>query len=354
LSGYVTAYTTTENGKREPSDKLVNTPKQEWILSRVFGYYPLHLATLLLFSPMFLFADVKYNGWPIAALNGVISATLTQAWFPNTAEIWNAPTWFLSALTFATALMPFCLPSIAKMDKKALKKTAVWLTLASLLPKLGYLYDFGCWGIAEGWTSPKAHPNMAMFNMMRFSPLHISAEVILGAVACRYIMLDGADDDEQGNKVPKTNFLSTLLPLTGILAIMTARALDLVQVSDMVVRPLLFMPLFLKFLMAVHRNTVNSKTVSDPLVKFLSNNVLVWLGNLAFPIFVVHGPIGQVFYKKLIATKLFGKVLEGPAYFGLYLLSTLTMAYVMQKLVLQNKAIGNWSKKAVDSLSSWM
>jgi peptidoglycan/LPS O-acetylase OafA/YrhL len=105
--------------------------------------------------------------------------------------------------------------------------------------------------------------------------------------------------------------------------------------------------------MALHRNTVNKK-VSDPLVGFLSNKVLVWLGNLAFPVFVVHGPMGQVFYKKLIATKLFGKVLEGPAYFGVYLLSTLTMAYIMQKLVLQNKAVGDWSKKTVDSLSSWM
>ena len=70
LSGYVTAYTTTENAKREASPKLLHTPKQQWILSRVFGYYPLHLATLLLFAPMFLFADFTYNGWPKTLWNG--------------------------------------------------------------------------------------------------------------------------------------------------------------------------------------------------------------------------------------------------------------------------------------------
>ncbi len=29
-----------------------------------------------------------------------------QAWFPAHAEIWNAPTWFLSALTFAMIVLP--------------------------------------------------------------------------------------------------------------------------------------------------------------------------------------------------------------------------------------------------------
>ena len=31
---------------------------------------------------------------------------VVQAWFPAHAEIWNAPTWFLSALTFAMIVLP--------------------------------------------------------------------------------------------------------------------------------------------------------------------------------------------------------------------------------------------------------
>ena len=350
LSGYVTAYTSTENAKREASARLTDTPKQTWVLSRIFGYYPLHLVVLALFSPLFLFADVHYNGWPIALWHGFLSVTMTQAWFPNHAEVWNAPTWYLSALGFATMLMPFCMPSIAKMDKPQLRKTAGWLFLIGLLPKIGYLYDFNAWGIAEGVISPKAHPNYSVFNMQRFSPLYQAAEVILGAVACRLVMLD--DDPEGKEKKPVTTALSTAVPLAGLAGFCWLRASGLVTVSDFVARNLFFIPVFLRLLMAAHRNTVNA--VKDPTCTFLSNKLLVALGNLAFPIFIVHGPIGQIFFKKIIATKLFGQVLTGPTNFGIYLATVGVTAWILQKAVLQNKAVGNWSKKTVSQLSSWM
>ena len=103
--------------------------------------------------------------------------------------------------------------------------------------------------------------------------------------------------------------------------------------------------------MSCHRNTVNG--VSDLTCTILSNKALVWLGNLSFPIFIVHGPIGQIFFKKLIAKRLFGEVLSGPVNFGYYLLSTLATAWILQKTVLQNKAVSDLSKKTVDKLSEW-
>lgn len=56
-------------------------------------------------------------------------------------------------------------------------------------------------------------------------------------------------------------------------------------------------------------------------------------GSIAFPIFVLHGPIGQLFYKKIVATKVWGQVMPlsfFPAYCGIVLLS----AAVVQKLFL--------------------
>jgi peptidoglycan/LPS O-acetylase OafA/YrhL len=293
LSGYVSAYTSTENGQRAASPKLLDTPKQKWILSRVFGYYPLHLLVLLLFSPIFLYADVHYSGWLIALWHGFMSVTLTQAWFPMHAEIWNAPTWFLSALTFSTAILPFSLPSMAKMNKRQLRRTAGWLFLVNLLPRLGYFYDFsGAASLQEGFAaSAKVFPNPAIFNMMRFNPLFLVAEVLLGAVACRLVMLD----DEPDEKPPvSTNALSTLVPLVGMGGLVWARAAGVwqVTVSDFLVRNVVFVPLFLRFLMAAHRNTVRF-AVKDPTVSILSNKILVGLGNLSFPIYIVHGPIGE-------------------------------------------------------------
>ena len=105
--------------------------------------------------------------------------------------------------------------------------------------------------------------------------------------------------------------------------------------------------------MGVHRSAVQG-VKSDPLQAILSNKVLVWLGNLAFPIYIVHGPIGQVFYKKIIATALWGKVLKGPEFFALYLATTFMAAFLVQKLFLQSKAVAQASKNTVAKLSSWM
>ena len=351
LSGYVTAYTSTEPGERVASAKLLETPKQKWILSRIFGFYPLHLLVLLLFSPVFLYADVRYSGWLVGVWHGVMSVTMTQAWFPMHAEIWNAPTWYLSALAFATAIFPFSLPSMAKMTKPQLRRTTGWLFVVNLLPKLSYFYDFaGTVSLMEGVASPKLFPNVAIFNMLRFNPLLLVAEIFMGAVACRLVMLDDAPGEEP--PMP-TNALSTAIPLLGMMGLLWARAAGLWEVSDMLVRSVLFVPLFLRFLQSTHRNTVRT-TVKDPLVKVLSNRFLVSLGNLTFPIFILHGPIGQVFFKKIIATKLFGGVLKGPEYFTLYLVTVLMSAWLVQETFLQSKAVGDWSKKTVDQLSSWM
>jgi peptidoglycan/LPS O-acetylase OafA/YrhL len=348
LSGYVAAYTSTENNVAEASVKLLGTPKQEWIVARIFGYYPLHLFVLLLFSPIFLYADLTYNGiWKTTA-NAAMAVTLTQAWFPQHAEVWNAPTWFLSSLNFATALLPFALPPLAKLNKKQLRKTTLWIWLVYLLPKLGYLYDLNAWGIFEGVVNPKAHPNLALFNMQRFNPVFCAMEVLLGAAACRSVMMD----DAQGETGPTTNAFSTFGPLLSILGMMALRAVGTMECSDMLFRSVFFVPLFLRLLMSVHRNTVSK--AFDPLVGLLSNPILVWLGNLSFPIFIVHGPLGQVFYKKIIATKLFGQVLAGPMYFAIYLATTFVSALALQKFFLQNKTVGKWSKNAVDSLSSWL
>lgn len=354
LSGYVTAYTSTEQGQRAASSKLLETPKQKWTLSRIFGYFPLHLLVLALFSPMFLYTDLHYSGWPTAAINAALSTTMTQAWSPQHAEIWNAPTWFLSALSFVTATLPFSLPSIAKMDKNQLKKTGMWLFIVNLLPKLGYCFDHKMWAVAEGITSPKAMPAaMAVFNLQRFLPLGLVAEVMLGVVACRLVMLDGAAlDKDKSEEKPATNSLSTLLPLVSLVGLTVLRASGMFEINDLIFRSVLFVPLFLKLLMSVHRNTV-SKT-NDPIVNILSNKILIWLGSLTFPIFILHGPVGQVFFKKLIATKIFGQVYKGPGIFGIYLATTMLLAYIIQNTFLKSKAVANWSKKTVDQLSSWM
>jgi peptidoglycan/LPS O-acetylase OafA/YrhL len=93
---------------------------------------------------------------------------------------------------------------------------------------------------------------------------------------------------------------------------------------------------------------------ADGLTKILSSKPLVYLGGLSFPIFIVHGPIGQVFYKKLIAKKLWGGVLFGPEYFLLYCAVVLGSAFLLNKLVLESPTVTKWSQRRVEQFSSWM
>ena len=160
-------------------------------------------------------------------------------------------------------------------------------------------------------------------------------------------MLDGYEDKDK----PKTNALSTAVPLLSMLGIMYARATGQWEVSDMVVR-LIYIPLVLKFFQSAHRNTVSG--CKDPTLSFLNQKWLVWLGNLAFPIYIVHGPIGQLFYKKLVAVNLWGAVQMGPQMFGVYLATVGVAAWLMQQLVLNNGAVKTLSKNSVAKLSSWM
>ena len=69
-----------------------------------------------------------------------------QAWFPAHAEIWNAPTWFLSALTFAMVV----LPHVVRGGRRAVlpRCSAV---CASLPPRA-----VGC-----GMQATPAHPSAA-------------------------------------------------------------------------------------------------------------------------------------------------------------------------------------------------
>eukprot|EP00435_Cladocopium_sp_Y103_P001860 s519_g1.t1 len=183
ISGYVAAYTTTTLGQRKGTERLDNAV--EFVVPRVMSYWTLHMVVLLIFSPMFLYVDVSYSGWPTALWHGFISTFMLQAWFPTSAEVWNAPTWFLSALTFAFFALPYCLRVLATQKKEQLRRTLVILTLLSLVPKIAYSSDLHSWGIMEGMLNAKSHPNYAVFNTLRFSPLGALLERILDGRHCQ-------------------------------------------------------------------------------------------------------------------------------------------------------------------------
>eukprot|EP00192_Tetraselmis_astigmatica_P005119 CAMPEP_0117668120 /NCGR_PEP_ID=MMETSP0804-20121206/11358_1 /TAXON_ID=1074897 /ORGANISM="Tetraselmis astigmatica, Strain CCMP880" /LENGTH=497 /DNA_ID=CAMNT_0005475947 /DNA_START=168 /DNA_END=1662 /DNA_ORIENTATION=+ len=351
LSGYVAAYVATELNEYKASPRI--KPAVSYFAGRVAGYYPLYFLVNVLFAPMFLWVDNIYNGPIKAAWHGLITFSLSQAWFPTSAELWNAPTWFLSALTFAMLVLPYALPYIAEWRKSGLKMGLAVLTGVGLLAKVAYTYDLNALTVFEGLAGPRGHPNWLVFNTQRFHPFYAVLEVLMGAVACRLVMTDGAKD----GKPEKGALASAVVPLAGMVLLIVGRAAGWITLNDCLTRGLFFIPLFIMFLVRLHRRAVApiAETEGPGLIaSVLSLKPLIYLGSIAFPIYIVHGPIGQLCYKKIVATKLWGGTLNnvfGPWFFGVYWLIVLAAAAFANKFFLQNSAVQSFTKDSVKKVS---
>ena len=345
LSGYVAAYTTTKLGRYEAQMKRLR-PSPKYFISRVMGFYPLYFVVNALFAPMFFYADSFYNGPVAAAVHGLMTFTLTQSWFPMHAELWNAPSWFLSSFVFCLAALPFALPSIAAFKRKHVDAAFKVLVIVSLLAKLAYSYDLNAWGFMEGVMSAKTHPNWLYFNSVRFSPFNALVDVLMGAVAARSVMIDSAEDES----TPKTNAIlaCSATPLVTMIGFLAARALGLIAINDALSRTV-FTVLFSAFAVNVHRETVREGGEGSMVSRALSWKPLVYLGTISFPIYILHGPIGQVFYKRVVATKLFGTVFtKYPQFFPVYLLIVLVSAAVVHEIFIKNKKVQEISKAVTE------
>ena len=112
------------------------------------------------------------------------------------------------------------------------------------------------------------------------------------------------------------------------------------------------------FLVRLHRRAVAPEAKEKGpglLASFLSLGPLLYLGALSFPIYILHGPVGQMFYKKVVATKLWGGVMSklyGPWFFGVYWLVVLIGAALINKFFIMNPAVQSWSKDTVKKIST--
>lgn len=342
MSGYVAAYTTTEIGEKKIKPKIASMSAPKFILQRVFGFWPLHFLVLLLFSPMFIYMDIRYSGPVETAWHGLLAVTMTQVWFPLHAEIWNGPAYILGAFTFTTILQPYLLPIFIVKTKEELRRKAIWLAAIAFFTRVGYCHDLHSWSMMEGTLAAKQFPNLAMFKYMLFMPFFAAIEVMLGFVACRLVMLDGAKDEPP---VYKVGLVDTLVPLLGMVGMLLLRALGIVKLGDLIVRSCIFMPLFLLFLMGVHRASVQGP-MTDPVAKLLVCKPLVWLGGFSFPIYMVHGPLGDLFYRQTIGRKLWGgTMLEiyGPGFFFVYVLLVVLSGFLLQHCCMASETVRAWS-----------
>ncbi|CAE7235267.1 unnamed protein product [Symbiodinium sp. CCMP2592] len=334
ISGYVMAYVATNMGERSHNVQKLKKPEL-FFWQKVMSYYPLHFLVSSAFAPMFILIDRwMKNSWKTTSLHAFFNYFLLQAWFPSAAEIWNPPTWFLSALTFANLTMPtFVLPQVSRLSKDGLSKLYAGLCAVSLLQKLSYsqAWKFYCCG---GYKEKPTHPYL--WNVTRFHPFSALVEITEGVVAARNVMLD----EERRPQNPLWLFLASYATL--------GLRLTSLNLNDAMIRSLLFMPLYTKFIMTMHRDCVSGQP--HALTRFFGSSTMSWLGSLAFPMFIVHGPLGQLFYKKTVATKLWGRVMPKP-FFPIYLMIVMLVAHLLNEGFVKNKAVQRLSARLAEFLA---
>lgn len=143
LSGFVLAYLYLD----ERGSSTVGARAFWW--ARFTRLYPLHIALLMLLAPLAVwfvgmlpattFFTIPIPAGLYLAIGFALTATLTQAWFPEFALAWNFPTWALSTVAFFYVVFPWVGPRVASW-----RRPTQWLALGvapliSLIPPAVYL-----------------------------------------------------------------------------------------------------------------------------------------------------------------------------------------------------------------------
>eukprot|EP00401_Gymnodinium_catenatum_P083128 CAMPEP_0117621840 /NCGR_PEP_ID=MMETSP0784-20121206/87839_1 /TAXON_ID=39447 /ORGANISM="" /LENGTH=448 /DNA_ID=CAMNT_0005425773 /DNA_START=71 /DNA_END=1417 /DNA_ORIENTATION=+ len=337
ISGYVAGYTATKLGERSADEKKLVRPEL-FFWQKVMSYYPLHFLVSTAFAPMFVMVERWYNTpWQTTAFRAFLNYTLLQAWFPKEAEIWNQPTWFLSALSFSNLTMPAILPRVAALSKNGLQKLFYALTSVSVLQKLSYS-ETTRFHSREIATTQPMYP--LIWNLTRFHPFWALIEMTMGIAATRDVMLDTEDDKKKRHMNPMLYFIASYASL--------GLRLTPLDFNDAIIRSTLFVPLYTKFLTALHRDCLSEKPAA--ITRFFGSKLMTQLGSLAFPMFILHGPIGQVFYKKAVAKRLWGRAMPR-AFFPVYLAIVLVTSHLLNESFVKNKTVQRLAGKLAQLLA---
>jgi len=363
ISGYAAMYSASSFDGNHPKVDLAKVePCIGYTARRIAAFYPLHLIALVLFGPLLAMGELSYNSVSETAFRAVISVLLLQSWFPMRAEVFNSPTWFLSALGFALLVLPYALIQLSRLSRKGLRICIATCAALSALCKFSYSVEVpGSFQLFDALTSGKLHPNLMAWNATRFSPFGAMLEVITGAAAARLPLLDRVQrrshtdsdggDGSSASSVSRTESALVPMILVGVLVVLRAYFSPQYGVNDGIARSLVFLPAFLSLLVRLHRLTDNDLE-NSPTVSLTAAPALRWLGTISFPLFIVHAPLGQVLYKRAIASKLWGSALTNrPLVFVGWIVACLVLAQAAHRYIIRSKRVQAASESAAQSIT---
>jgi peptidoglycan/LPS O-acetylase OafA/YrhL len=162
-------------------DPLDAEGRTRFLLARIARIYPSYLAALLLYAPVAV--DEWFGGAPPIplppamgfALTALLAATLSQAWLPWTARLWNAPGWATSTIFFGYALFPALTGALGRVRGRRLLAIAAGAWLGGLVPAALYV------ALAPDGTGASTGTQGALIDLLKHHPVARVGEFFTGA-----------------------------------------------------------------------------------------------------------------------------------------------------------------------------
>lgn len=278
---------------------------------RFFRIYPLYLIAFLIFMPIYIFIDLHYqNSWQEIIEKIAVHFLLLQAWSPKLAQAYNSPMWFLSSLTFCYIVFVPIINFLNSLSKtqRIYFLSFLWLILFTI--RIVYTWICGEQNI-EGLNEIACQP---WFDWFRFFPISNAIEFVLGMIiATLYI------DIEKKISSLSINWLVITCALS-LLAILVIRIY--LPVNDLLARTIFFLPIFGVLIFFLPQS-------SGWVINTLEHPIFRGMGKISFAMFILHSPIGQLFYKKAIKQHIWA---YSPHYF-IYLITVFLTGYISYRYI---------------------
>jgi peptidoglycan/LPS O-acetylase OafA/YrhL len=299
LSGFILAYSYLG------AEATVRVEPRAFWAARFARVYPVYLLGLVLMTPPLVDFLARAAGgltqevlWKLSS-TGAAVFTLTQAWAPPVACVWNCPGWSLSVEAFFYLLFPLlCVPVVRAGQRR------LWATAAAMLGVTAIASAL--WLLVAQWMAGSPAPLFGpdtWLEVAAYNPLLRLPQFLLGVVLGRLFSQRVSEGRGLGPAASAQAAVAAVACLGIFVAPWSGAALAFKELA--------LMPAFALLIWGLADGR-------SPLARVLEQPWAVRLGEASYALYILHSPMG--FYVRLLDHRLGpGLAASSPrAFFAVY------------------------------------